>query len=111
VNDGSDLLPDLVLLKPAAHRYRSQHPVAEDVLLIVEVADSSLGCDRHGKMPDYAAEGVPEVWVVNLRSDQMEVHRSPAGSDYRVKTIHTGREQIAPLAFPDLLLTAGDVLA
>ncbi len=110
LNDGSDVLPDLALLRPVAHRYRRQHPVAEDVLLLVEVADSSLGYDRHDKLPVYAAEGIAEVWIVNLRAEQLEVYREPAGVDYAVKTIHAAGETIAPLAFPDLLLPVADVL-
>ena len=110
VNEGSDVLPDLVLLQPAPHRYRRQHPVAADILLIVEVADAALGYDRHDKLPLYATEGIAEVWIVNLRAEQLEVYREPSGTNYAVQTVHIAGEQVAPLAFPDLVLPVGAVL-
>lgn len=60
-------------------------PRPEDVLLLVEVADSSLTYDRETKLPLYAQAGIPEVWIVNLRERQVEVHRTPSGTVYRTR--------------------------
>jgi Uma2 family endonuclease len=60
-------------------------PRPEDVLLLVEVADSSLEYDRETKLPLYAQAEIPEVWIVNLRERQVEVHRTPSGTVYRTR--------------------------
>jgi Uma2 family endonuclease len=74
--------PDLMLLRPRPDRYRDSHPTAADVLLVVEVADSSLACDRGPKLTLYARHGVPEVWVVDLVSRAVEVCREPGPEGY-----------------------------
>ena len=68
--------PDLMLLRPRRDRYRNSHPTAADVLLLVEVADSSLAYDRGPKLALYARHGVPEVWVVDLVGRTVEVCRA-----------------------------------
>ena len=66
--------PDLVLLQPRDDFYRTMKPRPEDVLLLVEVADSSLAHDRDTKLPQYAAAGIPEAWLVNLVDRRIEVY-------------------------------------
>lgn len=66
LSDLSEPEPDVSVLRPREDFYESAHPGPEDVLLIVEVADSSIGIDRHVKVPLYARAGVPEVWLVDL---------------------------------------------
>ena len=75
--------PDLTLLKWRDDRYAAGWPLIEDVLLVVEVADTSLGYDRRVKGLLYAEAGIPEYWLVNLRSGVVEVYRDPAGGKYR----------------------------
>jgi len=83
--------PDLMLLRPPAATYRTRPPGAADVLLLVEVADSSLAYDRAVKLPLYARHGVPEVWLVDLAGRAVEVHRGPAGEAYgEVERVATG---------------------
>jgi Uma2 family endonuclease len=72
--------PDVVLIRPGAPRDRI--PAAADVLLIVEVADTTLARDRGVKLPRYAAAGVPEVWIVSLADDTLEVYRRPGAAGY-----------------------------
>ena len=74
--------PDLMLLRPRPDRYRSGHPIAADVLLLVEVADSSLAYDRGPKLALYARHGVPEVWVVDLAGRAVEICREPGTEGY-----------------------------
>ena len=74
--------PDLMLLRPRADFYRTSHPTAADVLLLVEVADSSLAYDRGPKLALYARHGVPEVWVVDLVSRAVEICREPSVDGY-----------------------------
>ncbi len=75
--------PDVALLRPRADDYRSGEPAtAEDALLVIEVADSSLRADLEVKSDLYAAFGIPEFWVVDLQNDRVVVHREPSGTAY-----------------------------
>jgi Uma2 family endonuclease len=74
--------PDLMLLRPRPDFYESSHPTAADVLLLVEVADSSLAYDRGPKLALYARHGVPEVWIVDLVGRAVEVCRQPSREGY-----------------------------
>jgi Uma2 family endonuclease len=82
LDDGSEPEPDLAVLTPRPDDYETEIPRAQDVLLIIEVADSSLQEDRERKMPLYAESGVPECWLVNLIDRLVEVYRQPADGLY-----------------------------
>jgi Uma2 family endonuclease len=73
---------DLTLLRPRADYYREVAPSAADVLLIVEVSDSTQRYDRRVKVPLYARHGVPEVWVIDLENRLVHFHRRPSGDGY-----------------------------
>jgi Uma2 family endonuclease len=103
--------PDLVLVRPPRAAYRDADPAPSDVLLLVEVADTSLGYDRQVKIPLYAAAGVPEVWIVDVVSEAVETHRELAGPRYGAVQ-RTGRGgSVAPAAFPDLVVVIDDLFA
>jgi len=70
--------PDVTVARGAPTAYRDRHPVAADVLLVVEVADSSLRLDRRG-LRRYAWFAIPTVWIINLRSGNVEVYTDPSG--------------------------------
>lgn len=74
--------PDLMLLRPSVDHYRRSHPTSADVLLLVEVADRSLAYDRGPKLALYARHGVPEVWLVDLAGQAVEIFRQPGGEGY-----------------------------
>jgi Uma2 family endonuclease len=78
----SEPQPDIALLRPRADFYAGAHPGAADVLLIVEVADSSLGYDRDNKLPLYAHHGIPEVWLVDVENRNFTVYREPQPDGY-----------------------------
>lgn len=82
MGEHSEPEPDLTLLRPRADYYREIAPGAADVLLIVEVSDSTQRYDRRVKVPLYARHGVPEVWVIDLENGLVHFHRSPAGDAY-----------------------------
>ena len=102
--------PDLMLLRPPSSRYREKAPATEDVLLVIEVSDTSLAYDRGRKLTLYAREGIPEVWIVNLRSKRIEVYREPSEGRYRETSIHERGSSVSPSAFPDLSLPVADVV-
>lgn len=74
--------PDVLLLKPRKDFYKHAYPTAEDCVLFVEVADSTLALDRNLKLPMYARQGVKEAWLVDLKKNRVEVHRKPTKSGY-----------------------------
>jgi Uma2 family endonuclease len=80
--------PDVVLLRPRADDYRTSHPTASDVLLLVEVSDTSLSYDRSVKVPLYAKFGIPEVWIVDIAGATIEVYRAPKNGDYAARERH-----------------------
>jgi Uma2 family endonuclease len=79
----SEPQPDLLVLKPRDDYYRSEFARGEDVLLAIEVSDSTLRYDRKVKMPLFARHGIPEAWIVDLQNGTLQVHRSPADGEYR----------------------------
>lgn len=102
--------PDLALLKRRADYYVDTTPTPADVLLLVEVADSSITRDRHQKLPQYARSGIVEAWLVNLETDQIEIYRQPTATGYAdTQTVQPG-ERLAPHCFPDMLLRVADIL-
>jgi len=106
INGNSEPLPDVFILKPPLEQYRQRLPQADDVLLIIEVAQSSLQTDRTVKLELYARANIPEYWVVNLVDGQLETHRQPdpKRGQYLETTIHYSDEKVAPNAFPDCQL-------
>ena len=74
--------PDLLVLKRRADYYRSANPTAADVLLVIEVSESTLSYDRQVKGSMYAAAGIVEYWIVNLLDGQIEVYRDPSPDGY-----------------------------
>jgi Uma2 family endonuclease len=93
--------PDLALLRYREDFYRNAHPGPKDVLLLVEVAETSLRYDREIKLPLYAKHGIPEVWIVDLEKRRLEVYRRPEGETYRVRICPSLNETITPEALPD----------
>jgi Uma2 family endonuclease len=79
----SEPQPDMVLLAPRNDFYRNAHPRPADVLLIVEVSDSTLRYDRRIKIPLYARHGIPEVWLVDVEHEELSLFRKPAKGHYQ----------------------------
>ncbi|HXG42619.1 MAG TPA: Uma2 family endonuclease [Dehalococcoidia bacterium] len=102
--------PDLALLRPREDDYASAHPGAGDVLLVIEVGDTSADYDRQVKVPLYARHGVPEVWLIDLERGQVEVYRGPQGEGY-AEVLTLGPDgSLVPSAFPDLSLPLRELL-
>jgi Uma2 family endonuclease len=106
----SEPQPDVALLQPRADFYARAHPRPDDVLLLIEVADTSVETDRRIKMPLYAMAGLREVWLVDLPAERVEVYREPAADGYRESRALARGEDITPQAFPDLPLSVDDLL-
>jgi Uma2 family endonuclease len=85
--DDSEPEPDIAVVRPRNDRYRSAHPTAPDVLLLVEISDATLSHDREVKVPLYARCGVPEVWLVDLQSARIHFYRTPVDGRYTDVTV------------------------
>ena len=109
LSENSEPQPDLALLKPRDDYYRAALPTRADVLLLVEVADTTLEYDEATKVPLYARSGIPEVWLVNLRDQVVEVFREPTAQGYVRNTRVVRGQRVASLAFPDLVLPVDDL--
>ncbi len=100
----------MALLKPRADFYSREHPGPADVLLVVEVSDTSAEYDAGVKLPLYARAGIPETWLVDLSAGTVEVHSLPASDGYR-KTLRARRgETLRAETVAGLEIAAGDVL-
>jgi Uma2 family endonuclease len=86
--------PDVLVLRPRADDYRSQLPTAADVLLLIEVADSSAAYDSRVKIPLYARHGIPEVWLFDLTAQQLEIYTIPGSTGYGQRR-RLGKDDIA----------------
>ena len=82
LDDLSEPQPDFALLRPRADFYRGAHARPADVLLLIEVADTSLDYDRAVKRALYARHAIPEFWIVDLTSAEVEVCREPGADGY-----------------------------
>ena len=110
LNNMSAPQPDIAILRRrplgAARPY-----FPSDVYLVIEVANTSLRYDSGPKLARYAAAGIVEVWVVNLRDAVVTAHTGPSGSEYAsIRTYRLG-ESISPQAFPDVSLAVADFVA
>lgn len=95
--------PDMTILRWREDFYEQAHPHAEDVLLIIEISDSTLRYDRDVKVPLYAKNGIPEVWLLDLQQKQLEIYREPLNGVYQQRDYrNTG--QIAPILYPDAVI-------
>ncbi len=110
LNDFSEPVPDVALLKPRGDFYAARHPAPEDVLLIVEVSDSTILTDRNVKVPLYARAGIPEVWLANLPKQVVEVYSEPAEGKYqKAVTFNLGEVLISPTV-ADLSLRVEEIM-
>lgn len=102
--------PDVAILRLDPDAYCHRLPAAADVLLAVEIAESSLSRDRRLKLPLYARHGIPEVWLVALSERRVEVHRQPRGRRFADVAVRGPGEHVAPLCAPDVAVDVGEVL-
>jgi Uma2 family endonuclease len=106
----SEPQPDLMLLRPRADFYASAHPGPADVLLLVEVADTTSRYDREVKVPLYAEHGVPEVWVIDLEQNLVHLLRQPAQGRYTEVQVTARPGLVQPQALPALRIDLGPLL-
>ncbi|TAK37068.1 MAG: Uma2 family endonuclease [Chloroflexota bacterium] len=110
MDEHSEPQPDVTILCAREDDYADEEPGPDDVLLIVEVADTTLLYDRNRKVPLYARAGIAEVWLVDLTGNSITVHRDPGPQGYRDVTILRGGDVLSPRTVPGLTLIVDEVL-
>ena len=100
--------PDIALLRWRKDYYRTAHPHAEDVLLIIEISDSTLRYDHDVKIPLYAKNGIPEVWLLDIQNRQLEIYREPINGVYQQRDCRRAG-QIAPILCPDAVIDLAEL--
>lgn len=108
--DDTEPQPDISVLRPRADFYTASLPVPAEVLLLVEVADTSLLADRQVKIPRYARAGIPEVWLVDLANRRIERHTGPATEGYTDVAIIGEGESLPSSVLPAVVIRATDLL-
>ncbi len=89
IGNDSEPEPDVLVLKPPLDQYAKRLPRPEDILLIIEVANTTLQTDRTLKLRLYAGAGIPEYWLLNLQKNQLELYRRPDPDEARYLELHT----------------------
>ena len=102
--------PDIVLLRYRDDFYADSDEIPADILLVVEVADSSEAYDRRVKGPLYARYGIPELWIADLNRAWITVYTDPTADGYTTTRVFRRGESLTPLACPDLTVAVDDVL-
>lgn len=110
LSDYSEPEPDVALLRPRDDFYGGGRIQPQDILLLIEVARSSLDFDRLEKLPRYAAAGIIEVWIANLVARRIEVYREPRGDCYAFTQILGPGEFVSPVTLPDVVLGVDEIL-
>lgn len=110
IGDESVPQPDVAVVKRRDDFYARNHPRPTDVLLVIEVADTSQEKDRDVKLPLYARAGIAEAWLIDLQKGTVEVCRKPARDGYSEVRTATRADQIAPSVFPDVEIAIDQIL-
>ncbi|MEJ5198619.1 MAG: Uma2 family endonuclease [Anaerolineae bacterium] len=111
LDEHSEPQPDITVLKPRQDFYVHSHPGPNDVLLLIEVADTSIEYDRDVKLYAYARAGIVEAWLVDLIDGLIMIHREPSPTGYKLLRKALPGEMISPTAFPDLQIAVADVIS
>jgi len=110
LNDFSEPQPDICVLQGRDDFYRNESATAADVLLVIEVADTSIKFDRDVKFPRYAASGIRESWLVDLENERVEIHSEPTAMGYSlIKVFHRGQTAESSI-LPPIKLAVEEIL-
>jgi Uma2 family endonuclease len=110
LGDYSEPQPDVALVRTRADFYEQSLPGPSDVLLVVEVADTTLEYDRQIKLPLYARALVAEVWIVNLADERVETHADPSGGAYKIDGVAGRGEEVRARFVEGLRLGVSEIL-
>ncbi len=109
-DEHSEPQPDVALLKPRKDRYAHAHPKPADVLLIIEVAETTIDYDRTVKLPLYAGAEIPETWIVDLNQQVIEAFSAPRDGRYHASRKFKRGETVSSTSLPSLSLSVDEIL-
>ena len=115
LNDNTEPEPDVAIIKQRDDDYSAAHPRSNDILIVIEVADTTLEYDKRVKLLRYAQANIPEVWIVNLLEKRVEIYKGVVSlkdrsAVYRTHTDYYVEDVISFSEFPDLELAVADIL-
>ncbi len=110
LDDFSEPEPDLAIVQGTILDYADHYPRPQDVLLVIEVAGSTIKYDTESKDKLYAQAGIADYWVIDLNDRQLHIFRDPTSTGYRSHLILREPNQVSPLAFPGLILSLTQLL-
>lgn len=110
LNDDSEPEPDIVIAAPKEKDYLEHHPTPTDILLILEVAGSTLPTDRKVKPLLYAQAGIIQYGILNVEAGELEDYREPGSEGYRSKQTYTAQQSFSLVAFPDVTIAVSELL-
>ncbi len=108
-NPSSQPQPDACVTSRPGRTFMSAHPGPGDIMLLVEVSDSTLAFDTAAKAELYARAGIADYWVLDIKSQRTFVHRAPRDGKYQSITVYEAVEPVSPLAAPDARLLWSDL--
>jgi len=109
LHDNTEPIPDLTLVRWQDDFYEHHHPLPADVLILIEVANTSLAYDRKEKLPRYAAAGIPEVWLINIARQTIEQYTTPANGQYTERVVLNRGQTLTPKAIDGIELTVDQI--
>jgi len=110
LDDFSEPEPDIVLAKPPFEQYFENHPTPNEILLILEIADSTLGYDRNTKGLAYSRAGIRQYILLNVQEKTLEDYREPGADGFQSKKTHRAGQNFNLVAFPEIVLSVNDFL-
>ena len=110
IDDHSEPAPDVSLLKPRGDFYSQVHPMPADVLLLIEISDTTLRFDTKIKALLYAEAEISEYWILNIPQNVLEVRTQPANGRYTRHEVLRHGKTVAPLEFPGVSFWVDEIL-
>ena len=110
LSNNSQPQPDLAILRRRDDFYRNEHPQVQDIFALIEVSDTTIEYDRNIKIPLYAANGIAEVWIVNLNEQVIEVYSSPTQINYEQVDTFNQQQTLNFQAFPNIFFSGTQIL-
>jgi Uma2 family endonuclease len=108
--EDTEPVPGVTVLRPRKDFYAEAHPTPEDVLLLIEISETSLEYDREIKLPLYARAGIPEVWIVDLACGGILTYSRPESGSYEEASLARPGDRISPRVLPELVVSVGEIL-
>lgn len=109
LDDFSEPEPDIVLASWDENEYTEKHPTPTDILLVMEISDTTLNYDRDDKAPAYSRNGIGQFLLLNLQNETLEDYREPSADGYQFKRTYRSGDVFNLVAFPEIEIRFDDL--